>query len=916
MMANDSPWEGVKWTKPRPPPKYSTILRNGQPIGDVNTLFDTLHTHFSTSHATEHISWDTVNDIPQHEVRSFPPISQKELWDALRPTSNSSAPGPDHVTWRHVKLALSFPGVDLALANLFNKVCFTGSWPTHFKDSLSVVIPKPNKPDYSIPKAYRPIALLNTLGKLLTKILANRLQHDAAACGLLHHDQFGGIQGHSTIDAGLVLTDFISEHRERGWHTSICAIDVAQFFPSLSHAVMERILERLGFSPVIVALIRSTTSASAPHKVTAYPPFFPPSIYISVAIRRVFPETMPPAMTRCLFYVDDGVIITASPSLQTNIAILCIYLLLLLQALADIGLQVEASKTELMHFFAYELTAARRLASTANQPHLDFTLRAISFNISPSPLWRYLGFFFTPTLDFSYHVQFYTNKAFSTIRACAMLGNSVCGIGPQQRAHAYQACVLSVLTYGLPLWYANWGSGVIRPVKRMERVHSYALGWIIGAFRTSPIGSREIIAGIPPLKVILNLCLRGMTARLLSLGENHSLYRSWTLRWLPTAIAKTPPRRRARHLPTDNPLMRLSATDVKEQFFPHHPIGRPGERVSDLYADHLFFDLTAPKRSSKLFDGWVRDFKVRIKSLVDSGRSLIFSDGAYWAKTSRASYAFTAFHQNSWHDSSGWCPAGSSFDAELAALEEAIQWAAIQRIPHPIFFIDNKAVLLSFLNLDAHSSQMASIRINLILHDYLSTSDFDLSFAYCPSHVGIEGNERADRLTKESAALGPTIPIRILRSNFLNEFKREMSRHWRILAKSQTYKGRGWLPIKRKRRLFKPDLKNKSCKRFFLALAGNDIETTSRMARALTNHAPTGEYRSRFHPDAPTHCKFCGPDTEHTRQHILFTCPTYAHLAPSLTDWRNDRHNDKAWKTFFQANASAFSFDDLPEDVH
>ena len=214
MTANDSPWEGVRWTKPRPLPKYSTIRNNGRPIEDVATLFETMHTHFSTSTAAAGISWEDINQIPQLEPRSFPPISQKEIWDALRPTNNSSAPGPDHITWRHVKLALSFPDMDAALAALYNKICFSGTWPTHFKDSFSVIIPKPNKPDYSIPKAYRPIALLNTLGKLLTKILANRLQHDAAEHGILHRDQYGGIQGHSTIDAGLVLADFISEHRE------------------------------------------------------------------------------------------------------------------------------------------------------------------------------------------------------------------------------------------------------------------------------------------------------------------------------------------------------------------------------------------------------------------------------------------------------------------------------------------------------------------------------------------------------------------------------------------------------------------------------------------------------------------------------------------------------------------------------
>ncbi|KAF8697670.1 hypothetical protein AX14_001310 [Amanita brunnescens Koide BX004] len=933
MTANDSPWGGVRWTKPRPPPKYSTILKDGQPIPDVETLFDTMHDHFSTSPAADHVSWDAINEIPQRPTRSFPLISLKEIWDALRPTSNGSAPGPDHVTWRHVKLALSFPDTDVAVGRLFNNVCLTGIWPQHFKESESVIIPKPNKPDYSIPKAYRPIALLNTLGKLLTKILANRLQHDATEHGLLHRDQFGGIQKHCTLDAGLVLTDFISEHRERGWHTSVCAVDVAQFFPSLSHAVMERILERLGFSPILVKLIKSYFK----DRVTSYKwdsarsrkynfslgtpqgdclsPILS-ALYISVAIRRVFPETMPPPTTRCLFYVDNGALITASPSLQTNVDVLRLYLLLLLQALSDIGLQVETSKTELIHFFAFELTAARRL-SIAHQPHLTFTWRMLHYDISPSPLWRYLGFFFTPTLDFSYHVQYYTNKAFSTIRACNMLGNSIRGLGPQQRSHAYQACVLSVLTYGLPLWYAMWGAGTIRLVKKMERVHSYALRWITGTFHTSPIGSRELVAGIPPLKIILNLRLQGTAARITSLGEEHSLSRSLALRWLPNAISSTTPRRRARHLPTDNPLSWLSTSAVKEQFMPFHPISRPGERVSDLFSDRVFFDLSAPKRASKLFGAWVRDFKNRVDSLKKSGRSILFSDGAYWTKTSRASYAFTAFHKSSWHDSSGWCPAGSSYDAEIAALEEAIQWAVTNRLDDPVFFIDNKAVLTSFLDLGTHSSQMSSIRINTIIHDYLSTTNNTISFAYCPSHVGIEGNERADRLTKTGAAMGPTLPLKILRSNFLNDFKRDMTRHWRTLSNSQTYKGHNWLPIRRKRRMFKPRIGDKATKHFFISMAGNDIETISRMARAITGHAPTGEYRQRFHPDLPMHCKLCDSTAIlHTRAHVLIDCPSYVPLAPSITDWKKDRQNDKSWKKFFQANPSAFSFGDLPEDVH
>ncbi|KAF8644204.1 hypothetical protein AX14_009484 [Amanita brunnescens Koide BX004] len=180
--------------------------------------------------------------------------------------------------------------------------------------------------------------------------------------------------------------------------------------------------------------------------------------------------------------------------------------------------------------------------------------------------------------------------------------------------------------------------------------------------------------------------------------------------------------------------------------------------------------MSAPKQSSKFFAAWVRDFKARIDALKRSKRTLIFTDGAFWTKTARSSYAYTAFHNSLWHNHTFWCPAGSSYDSELAALEEAIQWAIVNNVDHPVFFVDNKAVLTTFLDLGTHSSQLSSIRINILLCDHLSTSDNTLSFAYCPSHIGIEGNERADRLTKTGAAMGPANPVRILRLNVINDF--------------------------------------------------------------------------------------------------------------------------------------------------
>jgi hypothetical protein len=54
----------------------------------------------------------------------------------------------------------------------------------HFKESLSVIIPKPGKASYSTPKSFRPIVLLNTLGKLVKKMLGSTVSRSGGAPSL------------------------------------------------------------------------------------------------------------------------------------------------------------------------------------------------------------------------------------------------------------------------------------------------------------------------------------------------------------------------------------------------------------------------------------------------------------------------------------------------------------------------------------------------------------------------------------------------------------------------------------------------------------------------------------------------------------------------------------------------------------
>ena len=105
-------------------------------------------------------------------TRGFPPFATQEVLDAIALTGNNLAPGPDGISWELLKRAFQVQGAPEGICHLFNCIRSSGCWPTWFKQSLCVIIPKLNKVSYNVPKAFRPISLLNTVGKLLTKVIA------------------------------------------------------------------------------------------------------------------------------------------------------------------------------------------------------------------------------------------------------------------------------------------------------------------------------------------------------------------------------------------------------------------------------------------------------------------------------------------------------------------------------------------------------------------------------------------------------------------------------------------------------------------------------------------------------------------------------------------------------------------------
>ena len=93
------------------------------------------------------------------------------------------------------------PKMAKTLAVLATACWKLGHYPYQLRRARTITLQKPGKPRYSDPGAWRPIALLNTIGKVIESLIARRLSKAAEEHHLLPDTQMGARQGRSTETA-------------------------------------------------------------------------------------------------------------------------------------------------------------------------------------------------------------------------------------------------------------------------------------------------------------------------------------------------------------------------------------------------------------------------------------------------------------------------------------------------------------------------------------------------------------------------------------------------------------------------------------------------------------------------------------------------------------------------------------------
>ena len=193
---------------------------------------------------------EAVKQRPLHMELELPP-SEEEVQKAFGALKCGKASGKNGLTPELVKHVGR--GFADHIQELFKAVWVEGRVPKEWVDAVIVAIPK--KGDLSVCDNWRGISLLDVMGKVFARILQQRLQ--AVAEGELAESQCGFRKGRGCTDMVFCARQLVEKAIEHEELLYVVFVDLRKAYDSVPRTAMWRILEKYGFPPVMVSLIRS-----------------------------------------------------------------------------------------------------------------------------------------------------------------------------------------------------------------------------------------------------------------------------------------------------------------------------------------------------------------------------------------------------------------------------------------------------------------------------------------------------------------------------------------------------------------------------------------------------------------------------------------------------------------------------------
>ena len=393
------------------------------------------------------------------------------------------------------------------ITSMIQQAVRLGHHPEEWKRARGILLEKGGSRDFTLVKSYRVISLLNCIGKVLEKVVAEQLSQFCESFCKLHVGQMGARKERCAIDAVALLVQRVEEIWAEKKLAAALFMDVKGAF---DHVAKNQLISQMAELDIDGDLIRWTRSFLTDRKIqliidghanqeerieTGIPQGSPVSpilflIYISGVFGQV-EENLPGVVS--LSFVDDLGFIASGASVKEIAKTLEKVSKVVLQWGKENAVTYDTGKTELVLF---SKARPRRRNRQLRETTVLIAGERIKFNKEAT---RWLGVWLDGQLKFTSHINERINKAKSAEIQIRGLTRTY-GLAPGLVRRIQIAAVQSIALYGAELWWKrqkNHEHKVQLLINRQARA-------ITGMYSSTPVQPLLSKAGLVPAQVLLN----------------------------------------------------------------------------------------------------------------------------------------------------------------------------------------------------------------------------------------------------------------------------------------------------------------------------------------------------------------------------------------------------------------------------
>ena len=221
---------------------------------DIIKVFENFYKDLYTSH-------DGDDDICRQILCNVNPLSEEDsgftikkdmLKFVISSMKNNKTPGMDGLTAEFYKTF--FEDLCDILIEVYTEINTDNTIPKSMTRAVTVVLPK--KANSETPSDYRPITLLNTDYKILTKYI-NHVYFPEFLKANISSEQLCAVPGRSITNGTIFIRDVIEYCRDKDKAGFLMSLDQKKAFDLVDRSFMFKVLDKMNFNKDVLAVIKA-----------------------------------------------------------------------------------------------------------------------------------------------------------------------------------------------------------------------------------------------------------------------------------------------------------------------------------------------------------------------------------------------------------------------------------------------------------------------------------------------------------------------------------------------------------------------------------------------------------------------------------------------------------------------------------